>query len=182
LGDVKRPIDQIRVAFDGNAAVFAHSRWDGGEAGGIRPQSIVQPLTNFMKLLSELQTGDSRSVRTALLTRRTSPAQEPVLKALREANARLDEAFFGSDLPREQLLEVFSPHFLFGDGGSHFRLSEEIAAADLQAIEDEENAPQLALARLKQLASERGTSATESSSDTAANLAADPPGQKPQSR
>src|SRR5262249_5280076 len=96
LGDVKRPIDQDRRAVDGNAAVFAHSRWDGGEAGGIRPKNIEQPLTNFMKLLSELQIGDARSVRTALLTRRTSPAQEPVLKALREANVRLDEAYFGS--------------------------------------------------------------------------------------
>jgi 5'-nucleotidase len=179
-GDGKRPIDQVRVAFDGNAAVFAHSRWDGGEAGGNWPKSIEQSLANLMKLLSELQTGDPRCVRTALLTRRTSPAQEPVLKALREANVRLDEAFFGSDLPREQLLEVFSPHFLFGDGGSHFRVPEEIATADLYEIEEEEKAPQTAFARLQQRASQRGTSAApHSSPDAAAKAATDRPGEKP---
>lgn len=106
-----------------------------------------------MQLLSELQIWDPRSVRTALLTRRTSPAQEPVLKALREANVRLDEAFFGSDLPRDPLIELFGPQLVFGDGGTHFRVADEIARADLQAIEDEEKKSQEAHARLQQRAS-----------------------------
>jgi 5'-nucleotidase len=135
LEDAKQPIDQIRVAFDGDAAVFG--RPAEAEADEVRPEGLEKPLAKVMKALADLQSGDAekRTLRTALFTRRTSPAQERVLKALREWNLRLDEAFFLGDLPREQLIEAFRAHLFFDDAGSHFRIPEEIVKADLRATE-----------------------------------------------
>jgi 5'-nucleotidase len=162
LEDAKRPIEQIRVAFDGEAAVFAHARWADAELEGIRPKNVERPLANLTKLLSELQMGDLEKppVRTALLTRRASPAHEPVLKGLREANVRLDEAFFGSELPREQLLEIFRTHLLFGDGGSHFRLPGEVVKADIEGMDEDDVSSQSPFARLRARSSDRGKPTT----------------------
>ena len=78
-------------------------------AEGTWPTSVEKPLASLTKLLSELQTREpgARHVRTALISRSASPAEQPVLKALREANVRLDEAYFGTGLPHKELLEVF---------------------------------------------------------------------------
>jgi 5'-nucleotidase len=137
LEDAKQPIDQVRIAFDGDAAVFGQA--PGEEADEVRPERTGAPLAKLLKALAELQTGDpdKQAVRTALLTRRASPAQERVLQSMREAKVRLDEAFFVGDLPREELLAAFRAHVFFDDGGSHFRVPEEIVRADLRATEEE---------------------------------------------
>ena len=139
LEDAKQPIDQVRIAFDGDAVVFGRA---DGEADEARPEGVGKPLAKLMKTLAELQTGDpdKRPVRTALVTRRTSPAQELAIKAMRESNVRLDEAFFVGDLPREQVLAAFRAHVFFDDGGTHFRIPEEIVKADLRATEEEASA------------------------------------------
>ena len=131
----RQPIDQIRIVFDGDAAVFGRD----DDEDEVRPESVEKPVAKLMKAIAELQAGDAekRAVRTALLTRRASPAQERALKAMREWNVRLDEAFFVGDLPREQVLEAFRAHLLFEDGASHFRVPEEIVKADLRATKDE---------------------------------------------
>ena len=139
LEDAKQPIEQIRIAFDGDAALFARAQGDDGEEDEVRPEGLEKPLARLMKTVAELQAGDpgKAAVRTALVTRRASPAQERAIKALREWNVRLDQAFFVGDLPREQLLEACRAHLLFDDGGSHFRVPEEIAKADLRDTEAE---------------------------------------------
>ena len=139
LEDAKQPIDQVRIAFDGDAAVLGRA---DGEADETRPEGVEKPLAKLMKTLAELQTGDpdKRPVRTALVTRRASPAQERAIKSMREWSVRLDDAFFVGDLPREQVLAAFRAHLFFDDGGSHFRVPEEIVKADLRATEEEANA------------------------------------------
>lgn len=134
LADAKQPIDQIRIAFDGDAALFATAQGDEGEGDEVRPEGLEKPLARLMKVVAELQTGDpdKAAVRTALVTRRASPAQERAIKAMREWNVRLDQAFFVGDLPREDLLGACRAHLLFDDGGSHFRVPEEIVKADLR--------------------------------------------------
>ena len=140
--DAKQPIDQIRIAFDGDATLFSRGPGEEGEGDEVRPEGIEKPLARLMKAVAELQTGDpdKAAVRTALVTRRASPAQERAIKAMREWNVRLDQAFFVGDLPREELLEACRAHLLFDDGGSHFRLPEEIAKADLRETEAEVSA------------------------------------------
>ena len=136
LEQAKQPIDQVRIAFDGDAAVFGRAE---GEADEVRPEGMEKPLARLLKVLAEYQTGDpdKRPVRTALLTRRASPAQERVIQSMREAQVRLDEAFFVGDLPREQVLEAFRAHLYFEDGGAHFRVPEEIVKMDLRATKEE---------------------------------------------
>ena len=138
LEEAKQPIDRVRIAFDGDAAIFG--RADGEDE--VRPEGMEKPLARLMKTLAELQTGDAekRPIRTALVTRRASPAQEGVIKAMREANVRLDEAFFVGDMPREQVLAAFRAHLFFDDGGTHFRVPEAIVKADLRATEEEASA------------------------------------------
>lgn len=132
--EAKQPIDQIRIAFDGDAAVLGRDEDDE-----VRPEGVEKPLAKLMKAIAELQAGDAdkRAVRTALLTRRASPAQERVIKAMREWNVRLDEAFFVGDLPREQVLDAFRAHLFFEDGASHFRVPEEIVKQDMRATHEE---------------------------------------------
>lgn len=133
--DAKQPIDQIRIAFDGDAAVLGRA----DEEDEVRPEGVEKPLAKLMKAIAELQAGDAdkRAVRTALLTRRASPAQERVIKSMRDWNVRLDEAFFVGDLPREQVLEAFRAHLYFEDGGAHFRVPEEIVKMDMRATKEE---------------------------------------------
>lgn len=139
LEDAKQPIEQIRIAFDGDASVFAHVKDGASEADEIRPPSVEKPLARLMKAVAELQTGDPDKgpLRTALVTRRASPAQERAIKAMREWKVRLDQAFFVGDLPRELLLQACRAHLFFDDGGSHFRVPEEIVTADLRDTEAE---------------------------------------------
>jgi 5'-nucleotidase len=139
LEDAKQPIEQLRIAFDGDAALFGQAQGAEGDADEIRPQGVEKPLARLMKAVAELQTGDPDKgpVRTALVTRRASPAQERAIKAMREWKVRLDQAFFVGDLPRELLLEACRAHLFFDDGGSHFRIPEAIVKADLRETENE---------------------------------------------
>lgn len=137
LEDASQPIEQIRIAFDGDAAVLARAAGGEGDADELRPASVEKPLARLMKVVAELQAGDpdKAPVRTALVTRRASPGQERALKAMREWNVRLDQAFFVGDLPREEMIEACRAHLIFDDGGSHFRIPEEIVKADLRETE-----------------------------------------------
>jgi 5'-nucleotidase len=140
--DAKQPVEQIRIAFDGDAAVLARASSGDDDADEIRPAGADKPLARLMKVVAELQAGDpdKSPVRTALVTRRASPGQETALKAMREWNVRLDQAFFVGDLPRDEVLEACRAHLFFDDGGSHFRIPEEIVKADLRATEAEATA------------------------------------------
>ena len=54
---------------------------------------------------------------------------------------RLDEAYFGTGFPHKELFEVFRARLLFAGAESpHFRISEEVAKADLDAIPEEARA------------------------------------------
>jgi 5'-nucleotidase len=140
LEDAKQPVEQVRIAFDGDAAVFGRAAGEEGEE--VRPEGLEKPLGRLMKALAELQTGDAdkRPLRIALLTRRTSPAQERVIKATREWGLQLDQAFFVGDLPREDVLAAFRAQIFFDDGGTHFRVPEAIVKADLRATAEEATA------------------------------------------
>jgi len=154
--DAKHPLEQIRIAFDGDALVFGGAASAGGDAGELRPEGVEQALAKLVRTLSELQAGDADKcvLRTALVTRRTSPAHERVLTALRDAGVRLDEAFFVGDLPREDVLTAFRAHLLFDDAGHHFRVPEVLVKQDQREIEEERDSGRSAFARLRLRASE----------------------------
>ncbi len=113
---------EIRVAFDGDAELFA----DDGEAGeaadpASRSAGRGAPPASFARLLGALAMfgsdgrGRGPRLRTALVSSRTGAVQERMLRTLRRFGLQLDEAFFVGDLPKSEILAAFRPHVAFGE-------------------------------------------------------------------
>ena len=107
--DTGRPAGQLRIAFDGDAVIFGDeseriSREQGVEAFGRHERERAReplsggPFRGFLSALHTLQevfpAGESAPIRTALVTARSAPAHERVIRTLREWGVRLDEALF----------------------------------------------------------------------------------------
>ncbi len=84
------------------------------------------PFAKLLKTLSFLQfdldtngADMTTPIRTALVTARNSPAHERVIRTLRTWNVRIDETFFLGGVPKDRILESFSPHIFFDDQHLH---------------------------------------------------------------
>ena len=135
--NLQDPLQQIRIAFDGDAVLFSKEsemiyQQQGLEAfiehERINAQKPLPegPFAKLLKTLSFLQFDlDARSdhaippIRTALVTARNSPAHERVIRTLRTWNVRIDETFFLGGVPKSKVLESFSPHIFFDDQHQH---------------------------------------------------------------
>ena len=121
---------QLRIAFDGDAVIFGDeseriSREQGVEAFGKHEQARAReplsggPFRNFLSALHQLQQvfpADERSpIRTALVTARSAPAHERVIRTLREWGVRLDEALFLGGRHKGPFLEAFGADIFFDD-------------------------------------------------------------------
>lgn len=131
------PLQQIRIAFDGDAVLFSKEsemiyQQQGLEAFIEHEKENVQqplpegPFAKLLKTLSFLQFDLDNStsqgqppLRTALVTARNSPAHERVIRTLRTWNVRIDETFFLGGVPKHKILESFSPHIFFDDQHQH---------------------------------------------------------------
>ncbi|HMB74401.1 MAG TPA: 5'-nucleotidase [Gammaproteobacteria bacterium] len=131
------PLEQIRIAFDGDAVLFSEESEMIYQQQGLEAfiehekQNAKQPLPEgpFAKLLKtlsflqfDLDSKPSRErspIRTALVTARNSPAHERVIRTLRTWNVRIDETFFLGGVPKHKILESFSPHIFFDDQHQH---------------------------------------------------------------
>jgi 5'-nucleotidase len=131
------PLEQIRIAFDGDAVLFSKEsemiyQQQGLEAFIEHEKLNVEkplpegPFAKLLKTLSFLQfdlinssTQKSPPIRTALVTARNSPAHERVIRTLRTWNVRIDETFFLGGVPKHKILESFSPHIFFDDQHQH---------------------------------------------------------------
>ena len=131
------PLQQIRIAFDGDAVLFSKEsemiyQQQGLEAFIEHEKMNVEkplpegPFAKLLKTLSFLQFDlDSNStqtnppIRTALVTARNSPAHERVIRTLRTWNVRIDETFFLGGVPKHKILQSFSPHIFFDDQHQH---------------------------------------------------------------
>ena len=122
--------DQLRIAFDGDAVVFGDeservSREQGLEAFGLHEQERAReplsggPFRGFLQALHDLQqdfpAGDAAPIRTALVTARSAPAHERVIRTLREWDVRLDEALFLGGRDKGAFLEAFGADIFFDD-------------------------------------------------------------------
>jgi 5'-nucleotidase len=135
--DRSDPLQQIRIAFDGDAVLFSKEsemiyQQQGLEAFIHHEQKNAQqplpegPFAKLLKTLSfmqfDLNKGNRQSsppIRTALVTARNSPAHERVIRTLRTWNVRIDETFFLGGVPKHKILESFSPHIFFDDQHQH---------------------------------------------------------------
>jgi 5'-nucleotidase len=136
--------DQLRIAFDGDAVIFGdegervsregglaafaeHERMRAGEplSGG--------PFRGFLDALHRLQqafpTGEDAPIRTALVTARSVPAHERVIRTLREWGIRLDEALFLGGRSKGPFLEAFGADIFFDDSEHNIVSARDHVAA-----------------------------------------------------
>ena len=129
----KNETDELRIAFDGDAVLFSDEaervyQQDGLAAfarsetdAALRPLS-GGPFKEFLAGLHRIQSdfSDGASpIRTALVTARSAPAHERVIRTLRAWNIRIDEALFLGGLDKGEFLRAFGADIFFDDQRTH---------------------------------------------------------------
>ena len=132
---------QIRIAFDGDAVIFAAEaeavfKHDGLDAFMDHERDMADtplgegPFTGFLKKLAYIQSffpDDAESpIRTALVTARNAPAHERAIKTLRYWNVKIDEAFFLGGVKKQDVLSAFGAHIFFDDQRVHAEPAAEV--------------------------------------------------------
>ena len=131
--DANSQIDQIRIAFDGDAVIFSDEAERIYQEKGVAAfaeherQNAQNPLPAgpFAKLLKTISlvqaqfTDADMPIRTALVTARNAPAHERVVRTLRAWNVRIDEAFFLGGIAKSEVLKAFGAHIFFDDQAAH---------------------------------------------------------------
>lgn len=126
-------IDQIRIAFDGDAVLFSDESEQIYQAHGLAAfedherRNAGQPLNEgpFAKLLTTISLvqkqleGDKTQIRTALVTARGAPSHERVIRTLMSWGVRVDEAFFLGGVQKCDVLKAFGAHIFFDDQAVH---------------------------------------------------------------
>ncbi len=135
---------QVRIAFDGDAVIFGDeservSREQGVEAFGRHERERAReplsggPFRGFLAALHDLQAafppGDDAPIRTALVTARSAPAHERVIRTLREWGVRLDEALFLGGRDKGPFLEAFGADIFFDDSPQNIDSARRHVAA-----------------------------------------------------
>jgi 5'-nucleotidase len=124
---------QLRIAFDGDAVLFADDSEriyrDSGLDAFERNESeaAMQPMSGgpfkeFLGMLHRIQSSYAEGavpIRTALVTARSAPAHERVIRTLRAWNIRIDEALFLGGLEKGEFLKAFGADIFFDDQKGH---------------------------------------------------------------
>ncbi|MFC3110665.1 5'-nucleotidase [Undibacterium arcticum] len=134
--NVLQELDQIRIAFDGDAVIFSDESERIFQQQGIEAferherENALKPLpegpfARLLKALSFIQNnfknadGRAAPIRTALVTARSSPAHERVIRTLRAWDVAIDETFFMGGVAKSDVLQAFKPHMFFDDQPGH---------------------------------------------------------------
>jgi 5'-nucleotidase len=129
-------LNQIRIAFDGDAVIFSDESERIFQQQGIEAfekherENAMRPLPDgpfarLLKALSYIQNnfkdaeGRAAPIRTALVTARSSPAHERVIRTLRVWDVAIDETFFMGGVAKSDVLAAFKPHIFFDDQPGH---------------------------------------------------------------
>jgi 5'-nucleotidase len=136
--------DQLRIAFDGDAVIFDDEGERVSRAGGLAAFAEHErvrageplsggPFRGFLDALHRLQqafpTGQDAPIRTALVTARSVPAHERVIRTLRDWGIRLDEALFLGGRAKGPFLEAFGADIFFDDSEHNILSAREHTAA-----------------------------------------------------
>ncbi|MCM1325040.1 MAG: 5'-nucleotidase [Bacteroidales bacterium] len=131
--DKEKEDRQIRIAFDGDAVLFTDESekifkekgleaFEENEALNAGNPLEEGPFANFLRKLSDLQRKigtENCPIRTALVTSRSAPAHERVIRTLRAWNVRVDEAFFLGGIEKKEFLRAFGAQIFFDDQSVH---------------------------------------------------------------
>lgn len=134
---------QIRIAFDGDAVLFTDesevifqekglNAFEENEREHAGEPLAEGPFANFLKKLSDLQRElgtENCPIRTALVTSRSAPAHERVIRTMRAWNVRVDEAFFLGGLEKKEFLRAFGAQIFFDDQWVHAKNAAQAVPA-----------------------------------------------------
>ncbi len=135
--------DELRIAFDGDAVLFSDEaervyKKDGldaftaSEVGSAKEPLSGGPFKNFLAALHRIQSeypADHSPIRTALVTARSAPAHERVVRTLRAWGIRIDEALFLGGLEKGPFLKAFGADIFFDDQHTHIDSARKYVAA-----------------------------------------------------
>lgn len=141
-GSSRAASSELRFAFDGDAVLFSDDSERVYQRGGLEAfqaherEAARQPLGGgpfkpFLAALNLLQREfpeEHCPIRTALVTARSAPAHERVIRTLREWNIRLDESLFLGGLDKSAFLEAFAADVFFDDQAGHCEKAKDVVA------------------------------------------------------
>lgn len=127
------PSSQLRIAFDGDAVLFSDeservfkteglAAFQASEQAAARNPLSGGPFKPFLAALHAIQADYPQAeapIRTALITARSAPAHERVIRTLRAWNIRIDEALFLGGLDKGAFLQAFDADIFFDDQHTH---------------------------------------------------------------
>jgi len=147
-------IDQIRIAFDGNAVLFVSEsehiyQHEGMQAFMDNERATADiplqkgPFAIFLLTIAHIQElfkdkGNS-PIRTALVTSRNAPAHERAIKTLRKWNVHIDEAFFLGGVSKRDVLSAFGAHIFFDDKHVHADPASEVVPSAVVQYREGDN-------------------------------------------
>lgn len=151
--DEVNEIDQIRIAFDGDAVLFSDESeqiyksqgieaFQANETKNARKPLPEGPFAKFLKTLSAIQKEFDKNrapIRTALVTARNAPAHERVIRTLRAWDVRIDEAFFLGGMSKQEVLKAFGAHIYFDDQAIHTDATAEFVPSARVPYKNNEN-------------------------------------------
>lgn len=134
--------EELRIAFDGDAVLFSDEAECVYQESGLEIFSETEqraahkpllggPFKPFLAALHQLQKkfpADNCPVRTALVTARSAPAHERVIRTLRTWGIRIDEALFLGGLAKGEFLRAFGADIFFDDQEGHCDSAREHVA------------------------------------------------------
>ena len=135
--------DELRIAFDGDAVLFSDEAerifqtqgldaFSASEANAAGTPLGGGPFKNFLAALHRIQTDfprDRQPIRTALVTARSAPAHERVIRTLRAWGVRIDEALFLGGLDKAEFLRAFGADIFFDDQRRHVESASRVVPA-----------------------------------------------------
>ncbi|HVE49838.1 MAG TPA: 5'-nucleotidase [Casimicrobiaceae bacterium] len=133
--------DEVRIAFDGDAVLFADEAERVYQREGLSAFQLHEadratrplppgPFKPLLEALHRLQIADDKNqvamkLRTALVTARSAPAHERAIRTLMDWNIDVDEAMFLGGLDKGPFLREFEPDFYFDDQTRHVESAGE---------------------------------------------------------
>lgn len=125
--------DELRIAFDGDSVIFSDDSeriyqeqsleaFNEHEVNAAKEPLLGGPFKDFLQRLADIQglfPADASPIRTALVTARSAPAHERVIRTLRAWNIRIDEALFLGGKDKGEFLKAFGADIFFDDHQKH---------------------------------------------------------------
>lgn len=139
-----RESDELRFAFDGDAVIFSDEAeqifkskgldaFTKSEIDSARKPLSGGPFKSFLAALHQLQSEfkDTKCpIRTALVTARSAPAHERVIRTLRAWGIRIDESLFLGGMSKGVFLKAYGADVFFDDQQFHLESAiEHVRAA-----------------------------------------------------